>query len=161
MQKCATTLNSLCCQASLVAPLNLVTSMMPCDSGRADLAGAGALVEHAVSGRHSRFAPHAFATQEAICVFSGSLINSTGKPHADLCAWTMHRLEHSAHSRAPNCNMPSPPARQLAALQEGSISALRCLALLQACQLLACSIHSSSLTMQGVHHGFVVFVCEI
>eukprot|EP00891_Asterochloris_glomerata_P008194 jgi/Astpho2/8194/Aster-03116 len=39
--------------------------------------GAGVLVEHAVSGRHSRFAPHAFATQEAICVFSGSLINST------------------------------------------------------------------------------------
>ena len=100
MQRCATTPNSLCCQASLVASLDLVTSMMSCDSARADPAGAGALVEHAVSGRHSRFAPHAFATQEAICVFSGSLINSTGKPHAVLCTWTVHRLQHSAQQGA-------------------------------------------------------------
>ena len=96
MERCAITLNCLCCQASLVASLYLVTTTMPCDSARADPAGAGVLVEHATSGRHSRFAPHAFATQEAICVFSGSLINSTGSPHVILCTWTVHRLQHSA-----------------------------------------------------------------
>lgn len=154
MQRCATTLNSLCCQASVVASLDLITSTMPCDSARADPAGAGVLVEHAVSGRHSRFAPHAFATQEAICVFSGSLINSTGKPHASLCTGCSTALSKGAVQQAQH--QLSSPARQAAALQKSSSSASRCLPLF--CELASSGLahsNSSSLTTQGVHHGFV------